>query len=99
MLHTVLHVGLSLYALNLVVGLVARTGKIRFGRAHHALYALVFLAAGAAWWHTRALPLGITLAALALMPLAPARSALHPALAAVGLVGYLGAYVSLSPWS
>lgn len=88
-----LHLGLGLYALNLVVGLSAQFG-LRVGLWHHVLYALVFAGALAAavWSFHPALLL--TLAALAVMPKTRPGSPWHPLMALLGLGGYVGALVA-----
>lgn len=87
------HLGLGLYALNLVVGVAARVGA-RFGGWHHVLYAIVFGGAIAAtiWAFHPALLL--TVASLAVMPLLGPRTPWHPLVACLGLGGYVGALVS-----
>jgi len=92
--HWAFHLGLALYGMNLGVGLAARFGGARFGVWHHVLYALVAasaLAAAVLSFHPALL---LTLASLALIPLPPARSGWHPALAGMGLVGYVLAALS-----
>lgn len=82
--------GLSLYVLNLAVGTAAQLG-MRFGVWHHVLYAVVFAGAIAAaiWAFHPALLL--TLAALSIMPKTRPRTPWHPAVAVLGMLGYLGA--------
>ncbi|MEX1368641.1 MAG: hypothetical protein AB1Z98_36270 [Nannocystaceae bacterium] len=84
--------GLSLYVLNLGVGTAAQLG-LRFGVIHHVLYALVFAGAIAAaiWAFHPALLL--TLAALTIMPKTRPGTPWHPAIAVLGLLGYVGALV------
>ena len=84
--------GMSLYALNCVVGLAAQFRGTKFGVWHHVLYAGVFAAAGAAAWVNFRWPLLVTLGALAAFPLARPRTRSHPTLAVVGLLGYLGGF-------
>jgi hypothetical protein len=83
--------GLSLYGLNLLVGLTAQLRLLRFGKAHHVLYAVVLAAALAALLVDRHPALVLTVAALAVFPAARPRTIWHPALALLGLVGYLAA--------
>jgi hypothetical protein len=81
-------IGLSFYAFNVAVGLMAQFGGRRFGAWHHVLYAAVCattLAAAVLSFHPALL---VTLAALAIFPRARPRSALHPILAVVGGLGY-----------
>jgi hypothetical protein len=81
--------GFSLYAANLLIGLVAQLWRVRFGVVHHLLYALVFggAIAAAIWEFHPALLL--TLAALAVMPKTKPRTVWHPLLAVLGALGYL----------
>jgi hypothetical protein len=82
-------IAMLLYGGTMGVGLLARTRGARFGAWHHLLYALVFaavLAAAATHYHPA---LWLTLAALAALPLAPARTAWHPLLATTGFAGLL----------
>ncbi len=84
----VLHLGVGLYAINLLVGLAAQLGR-RFGVWHHVLYALVFgaaIAASIASFHPALL---ITVLALAAMPKTRPGTRLHPLIALVGLSGYV----------
>jgi hypothetical protein len=86
--------GFSLYAANLLVGLVAQVGRVRFGIFHHVLYAIVFAGAiGAAIWEFHPALL-LTLAALAAMPKTRPRTPWHPALAVLGALGYVPALLS-----
>jgi len=87
-------IALSLYAINLVVGLVAQLWKVRFGRFHHVLYAIVFIAAIEAAVLEFHPALLVTLAALAAFPKARPRTVWHPALAVIGLLGYLATLAS-----
>jgi hypothetical protein len=87
-----LHVGLGLYALNLVVGAAAR-GGLRLGIWHHVLYAVVVagaLAATVVAFHPALL---VTLVALAAMPKLHPRTPWHPLVAIIGFLGYVGALV------
>jgi hypothetical protein len=84
----------SLYAVNLAVGLVAQIWRIGFGRFHHLLYALVFVAAAAATVLEFHPALLVTLAALAAFPKARPRTVWHPTLAVLGLLGYLATLAS-----
>lgn len=86
-------VGLSLYAVNLAVGLAAQLWGIRFGRFHHVLYGTVFAAAIAAAILEFHPSLLVTLAALAAFPKARPRTSWHPALAVLGLLGYVPALI------
>lgn len=88
-----LHIGAALYLLNLGVGVYAQLLDQQFGVVHHWLYALVFGAAIAATVFAFHPALLVTLAALALMPLTTPRTPLHPAIAVVGALGYVGAYL------
>ena len=88
-----LHLGAGLYLLNLGVGLCAQLLGTKFGVAHHLLYALVFAAALAAAAFAYQPALLLTLAALAAMPLTTPGRAAHPAVACVGALGYVGAYL------
>lgn len=81
--------GFALYLVNMGLGLCAQLLRARFGWWHHALYVVVFAMAGLAWLGTGAHALLITLAALALFPRARPHTWRHPALAAVGLLGYI----------
>lgn len=84
-----LYVGFGLYLLNFAVGLGAQLFGLRLGIWHHVLYGFVFAGAvGAAItsWH---IGMVVTLVALALFPKARPRTPWHPALAVVGLLGYL----------
>lgn len=85
--------GFSLYATNLLVGVVARFWRVRFGVFHHWLYALVFAGAIAATIVEFRPSLLLTLAALATMPQTQPRNVWHPLLAVVGALGYVAALV------
>lgn len=88
--HTVLTlIGLALYALNLLVGLAAQFWRVRFGVFHHVLYAVVFAGAISAAVFEFHPALLVTIGALAAFPKARPRTVWHPALAVVGLLGYL----------
>ena len=78
-----------LYGANLVVGLLAQTGRFRFGRAHHWLYFVVFSAAALAALRHFHPALLLTLAALALLPRSRPGGWRHPLLAVVGACGFL----------
>jgi len=77
-----------LYAANLVVGLAARLGGVRWGVFHHILYAVVFASSIGAAITAFHPGLVVTLAALAAFPWAHPGTILHPALAAAGAMGY-----------
>ncbi len=83
-----LHLAAGLYLVNCLVGVAAQIGGIGFGRWHHALYALVFLAAIAALLSNFHPGLCVVVAALAMFPRARPRTFWHPALAVIGLLGY-----------
>jgi len=85
----VFQLGLCLYGVNLCVGLAARFGGARFGVWHHILYALVVTSTLAASVLDFRPGLLLTVIALAAIPRPPARSPWHPALALLGLAGYL----------
>ena len=87
-----LHVAFGFYLLNLAVGLSAQFAGLRFGRAHHGLYAVVTITAILALIDTRAPALWVPVAALAAFPRARPRTAWHPLLALVGRTGYLATY-------
>lgn len=72
----------------MLVGVVAQTSRIRFGAVHHALYATAFAGAIAAAVLEPHPGLLVTLGALAALPSARPRTIWHPALAALGLLGY-----------
>lgn len=88
-----LHLGATLYASNLAVGLAAQLLHKRFGALHHWLYALVFAAAIAATMLAFHPALLLTIVALAAMPLTKPHTPLHPSVATTGALGYLGAYL------
>lgn len=86
------------YVVNMAVGLAAMWTGRRFGKLHHVLYAVVFAAAILSMVLEPAPTLWLTLGALAALPFARARSRWHPALASLGLVGYiLALFPSLVP--
>lgn len=84
-----LELAAGLYVVNCVVGLVAQIGEIGFGRWHHALYAVVFVAAVAALPGNFGPGMCMVVAALLLFPRAGARTWWHPLLAVLGLLGYV----------
>jgi len=84
-----------LYLFNCVVGVVAQVGGVGFGRWHHALYALVFVAAVAALLVNFHPGLCVTVAALAMFPRARPRTVWHPLLAVLGLLGHVVTLVTL----
>ncbi|PRQ02322.1 hypothetical protein ENSA5_24130 [Enhygromyxa salina] len=88
-----LHLGAALYAINLAVGLSAQVLHASFGAFHHWLYAVVFAAAVAATVFAFHPALLLTFASLAAMPKTKPRTTKHSALAAVGALGYVGAYL------
>jgi hypothetical protein len=92
----IFHIGLALYAFNLLVGLAAWHWRIHFGWFHHFLYALVFLSTVAATIFRFHPALLVTVACLAGLPSTRPRSFWHPALAIVGFLGYVLAV--LTPW-
>jgi len=77
-----------LYVINCLVGVVAQVGGVGFGRWHHALYAVVFVAAVAALLVEFHPGLCVTVGALALFPRARPRTVWHPLLAVLGLLGH-----------
>ena len=88
-------IGLGTYLLNFAVGLLAQFRRKRFGVWHHVLYAVVFAAAIGAAVFAFHPALLVTLLALAVFPKARPRTRLHPALAVLGLAGYLLSFVPL----
>ena len=79
------------YLANVVMGLAAALGGMRFGVWHHVLYAVVVVTALAACvfaFHPGVL---LTVAVLLVFPKARPRTIWHPSLAAIGLLGYLWA--------
>ena len=82
-------VAAGLYGLNLLVGLLAQTGRFHFGRAHHGLYLMVFVAAGLAMLLRPHPGLILTLVALGLMPRMQPGGWRHPLVALAGAGGYL----------
>jgi hypothetical protein len=89
-------IGLGLYLVNCAVGAAAQFTRLTFGVWHHILYGVVFAAAIAAALFAFHPALLVTLAALTLFPKARPRTLVHPALAVVGLLGYVVTLV-LSP--
>lgn len=89
-----LHLAAGLYLLNCLVGLAAQLGGVGFGVWHHALYALVFFAAVAALLENFHVGLLVSVAALAAFPRARPRTAWHPTLAVIGLLGHVVALLS-----
>ncbi len=85
----VFQLGLALYSVNLLVGLAARFAGARFGAWHHVLYGVVLASTTAAVVLAFHPALLFTLAALAAIPWPSTASGWHPALAVLGLVGYL----------
>ncbi|MCS7069541.1 MAG: hypothetical protein N2Z75_06640 [Meiothermus sp.] len=81
--------GLSLYLLNLLVGLAAQFRLGHFGIWHHRLYLVVFVSAVLAVVFSREWWLLLTVGCLALFPKARPRTWLHPTLGVIGLIGYL----------
>ena len=90
----ILALGLALYLGNVTIGLLAQFFGRRFGVWHHVLYAAVFAGAIAATVAAFHPALVVTLAALAVFPRARPRTPWHPALAAIGLVGYVLALIA-----
>ncbi len=88
--------GLASYLVNCAVGLLARSGGVRFGTWHHVLYAIVFTCTVLALIVEREPWLLLTVTALAAFPRARPSSPWHPTLAVVGLVGYVAALSSPS---
>jgi len=88
----VLVVGFSVYVVNCAAGLAAQLGLVRLGVWHHVLYAVVFATTIAAVVFAFHPALLLTVAALALFPRARPRTRSHPALAVLGLLGYLLAF-------
>lgn len=84
-----LFVGLSVFVLNVLVGVIARFAHMGFGLWHHVLYAVTFATTILATLAGVRFGLLVTLAALAVFPRARPSSPWHPALAAVGLGGYV----------
>lgn len=89
-----LHLGASLYAINLAVGLAAQVLRANFGAFHHWLYALVFATTVAAAVFAFHPALLVTVVALAAMPLTKPRTIWHPSVAVVGALGYVVAFLS-----
>jgi hypothetical protein len=88
----VLIFGFSVYVVNCAAGLAAQLGLVRLGVWHHVLYAAVFAAAIAALVFAFHPALLLTIVVLAVFPRARPRTLSHPALAVLGLVGYLLAF-------
>lgn len=88
-------IGFGPYLLNCAVGLAAQVRGTRFGVWHHVLYAVVVVTSLAATWLAFHPALLVTLLALAVFPRARPRTLHHPALAGLGLLGYLVALVGL----
>jgi hypothetical protein len=88
-----LHLGATLYAINLAVGIAAQLRHANFGVFHHWLYALVFAAAVAAAVFAFHPALLLTLLALAIMPLTKPHTVWHPSVAAAGALGYVATYL------
>jgi len=86
-----LWIGLAPYLMNLAVGAAAQFLRWHFGVWHHVLYAVVVVTALATAWLAFHPALLVTLAALAAFPKARPGTLSHPALAVLGLLGYLGA--------
>jgi hypothetical protein len=89
---TVFWYSFGLYCVNLAVGVAAQLRLYHFGRAHHVLYFVVCVSAGAALvtrWHPAML---LTVLALACIPTTKPRSkhgsGLHVVFALVGFLGY-----------
>jgi hypothetical protein len=96
-----LWVGLALYVSNLALGVGVQFRLVstkRFHWVHHALYGVVFVAAGAAtltaiWAGSRWWAFVPTLVALGLLPRFRGGSGPHRNLALVGLIGYVLALI------
>lgn len=82
-----------LYLGNCGLGVLALLTGRGFGWLHHAVYAAVFASAIVATIVSFHFALLVTLAALTVFPRARPRSFLHPLLAVVGALGYLGAWI------
>ena len=85
--------GFSVYVVNCAAGLAAQLGLVRLGVWHHVLYAVVFATTIAPLVFALHPALLLTAAVLALFPRARPRTLSHPALAVLGLVGYLLAFL------
>jgi hypothetical protein len=86
---TVMLLAVSVYVLNVLVGVAAWRTRRGFGPIHHALYALGFVGtAASAWLHFHPALL-VTLICLAVLPLRSARSRWHPTVATLGLLGWV----------
>jgi hypothetical protein len=88
-----LHLGAALYVINLAVGVSAQVFHAKFGVVHHWLYAVVLAGAIAATVLAFHPALPVTILALVIMPSTKPGGALHPAVAVVGALGYIGAYL------
>ena len=92
-----LRLGLSLYALNLALGVSVQLGVVSTRRVrwvHHVLYGLVFAGAGLAALtglvaRARVWPLALTLIALAAMPRLRGGTRWHRLAAVLGGAGYV----------
>lgn len=91
---TTLSLGFAFYLVNVAVGVCAQVLRTRFGRWHHGLYAIVFVTAVIGWLASGAHAVLITIGALAVFPLARPHTWKHPALALLGLLGYVAALMS-----
>jgi hypothetical protein len=87
-------VAAGLYALNMLVGLTAQLWGIGFGRAHHVLYAIVFVSAALATVVEFRVSLLVTVAVLAAFPRARPRTSWHAVLAVLGALGYVPALLA-----
>ena len=81
-----------LYAGTMLVGLIAQLRWLRFGVLHHVLYFLSFAAAIAATFLEFHPGILLTLVALTTLPMTRPRTRWHPALAVLGLVGYVAVF-------
>lgn len=82
-------VAAALYVVNCLVGLASQLLGVGFGRWHHGLYAVVFLAAALALWAEGFPPgLWLVVAVLTVFPRARPRTVWHPLLAVLGLLGH-----------
>jgi hypothetical protein len=89
----VLAVATVLYLGNCGLGVLAQVTGRGFGWLHHAFYAAVFASAILATIWSFHVALLVTLAALTVFPRARPRTLVHPLLALVGALGYLGAWI------
>ncbi len=86
-------IALSLYLINMGVGLAAQMRWYHFGLTHHILYFLVFVSAiGATLVSLHPLML-LTLSALTYMPFSKPGTWRHPTAASFGLLGYFLPFV------